>query len=156
MSGVHYKKTGGLAMYKTIGLFALGLCAAMAAGRPDLNGTWQLDSTGLENKLKSETLVIHQDEDSVQIAEDRTGKNGKEIKDDIQCNTLGQECKLKNAQVSLWYNGSILVLVETHNDIVTRTRFTPSGDGKTLNLEVTHMGPGNQKTENLIFTKQKP
>ncbi|MGO9255316.1 MAG: hypothetical protein ACLQU1_03290 [Bryobacteraceae bacterium] len=145
-------------MYKSIGFFALGLCAAMAAGRPDLNGVWQLDSSGLpgESKLKSETLVIHQSEDSVQISEDRTGKNGKEFKDDIQCNTMGQECKLKNAQVSLWYNGSILVLVETHNDVVTKTRFTSSEDGKTLNMEVTHMAPGNPRTENLTFTKQKP
>jgi hypothetical protein len=56
--------------------------------------------------------------------------------------------------VSLWYNGSMLVLVETHNDIVTKTRFTPSDDGKTLHLEVIHMGPANQRTENLTFTKQ--
>jgi hypothetical protein len=144
-------------MYKSIGLFVLGLGAAMAAARPDLNGVWQLDSSGIpsESKLKSETLVIHQGEDSVEISEDRTSKSGKEIKDDIQCNTLGQECKLKSAQVSLWYNGSMLVLVETHNDVVTKTRFTPSEDGKTLNMEVIHMAPGNPRTENLTFTKQK-
>jgi hypothetical protein len=143
-------------MYKAIALFVLSVCAAVATGRPELNGTWQLDSATLnaESKLKSETLVIHQNEDSVEIAEDRTAKNGKEIKDDIQCNTMGQECKLKNQQVSLWYNGSMLVLVETHNDIVTKTRFTPSDDGKTLHLEVIHMGPANQRTENLTFTKQ--
>ncbi|HTX35822.1 MAG TPA: hypothetical protein VME43_12410 [Bryobacteraceae bacterium] len=143
-------------MYRLIGLFALGLCVAMAAGRPELNGTWQLDSNGIptESKLKSETLVIHQNEDSVEISENRTAKNGKEIKDDIQCNTMGQECKVKNLQVSLWYNGAMLVLVETHNDLVTKTRFTPSEDGKTLHLEVIHMGSGPQKTENLTFTKQ--
>ena len=143
-------------MYRAIGLLGLSLCAAMAADRPELNGKWQLDSTTLaaEAKFKAETLVIHQNEESVEISEDRTGKNGKEMKDDIQCNTMGQQCKLKNLQVSLWYNGPILVLVETHNDVVTRTRFTPSDDGKTLHLEVTHMGPGTPKTENLTFLKQ--
>jgi hypothetical protein len=147
-------------MYKWIGFFALGLCAAMAAGRPDLNGVWQLDSNGLagESKLKSETLVIHQSEDSVQISDDRTGKNGKEFKNEIDCNTLGQECKLKSAQVSLWYNGSMLVLVETQHDntVVTKKRLTPSEDGKTLSMEVIHIAPANQKTENLTFTKQQP
>ncbi len=143
-------------MYRSIGLLVLGLCVAMAADRPELNGTWQLDSSTLsaEAKLKSETLVIHQDEDSVQISEDRTGKNGKEMKDDIQCNTMGQQCKLKNAEVSAWYNGSILVLVQTHNDVTTRTRFSPSDDGKTLHLEISHMGPSGEKLEKLTFTKQ--
>jgi hypothetical protein len=144
-------------MHRSIGLFLLGLCAALAAERPELNGVWQLDSTTLtpETKLKSETLVIHQNEDSVEISENRTAKNGKESKDDIQCNTLGQQCKLKNLEVSLWYNGSMLVLVETHNDLTTKTRFTPSEDGKTLRLEVTHMVSGNEKTENLTFTRQQ-
>ena len=141
-------------MYRLIGLLALSLCAAMAADRPELNGTWQLDASGADSKFKSETLVIHQTEDSVEIAKDRTTKSGKESKDDIQCNTMGQECKLKNVQVSLWYNGSMLVLVETHNDVVTKTRFSSSEDGKTLKLEVTHMAPGAQKIENLTFTKK--
>ena len=47
----------------------------------------------------------------------------------------------------------MLVLVETHNDVVTKTRFTPSEDGKTLNMEVIHMAPGNPRTENLKFSK---
>jgi hypothetical protein len=144
-------------MYKSIGLLALGLFAAMAASREGLNGVWQLDNTALaaDSKLKSETLVIREGDDSVAITEDRTGKNGKESKNDIQCNTLGQQCKLKNLDVSVYYNGTILVLIETHNDIVTKKRFTSSEDGKTLNLEVMHMGPGNPRTENLTFTKQK-
>jgi len=143
-------------MHRTIFLLALGCGAAFGAGRPDLNGTWQLDSGALaaEAKFKIETLVIHQGDDSVQITENRAGKNGKDLKEDIQCNTLGQECKLKNDKVSLWYNGSMLVLVETHNDVVTKTRFS-SADGKTLNMEVIHMGP-TERTENLTFIKQKP
>jgi hypothetical protein len=145
-------------MYKWIGFLALGLCAAMAAERPDLNGVWQLNTNSLaaESKLKSETMVIHQSEDTVQISDDRTGKNGKEIKNEIDCNTMGQECKLKNTQVSLYYNGSVLVLVETQRENVIKKRLTESEDGKTLSVEVIHIAPPNQKTENLTFTKQQP
>lgn len=143
-------------MYKAIGLLVLGLGAAAAADRPDLNGVWQLSSDpGAESKLKSETLVIRQNEDSIEISEDRTSKSGKEIKDDIQCNTMGQECKLKNVQVSLYYNGPLLVMLQTQHDVVIKKRFTPSEDGKTLNLEVIHMAPGTQRSETLTFTRQK-
>jgi len=141
-------------MYRSIGLFVLSVCAMAATGRPELNGVWQLDAAA-EGKYKTETLTIHQTEDSVEIAEDRTAKNGKETRDDIQCNTMGQQCKLKNTQVSLWYNGAMLVLMETHNDVVTKTRFSSSDDGKTLHMEVTHLAPGNPRTENLTFTKIK-
>jgi hypothetical protein len=140
-------------MHKTFGLCALSLFAAMAAGRPELNGTWQLENAGPESKFKTETVIIHQGDDSVEITENRVAKNGKELKDGIQCNTLGQECKLKNEQVSAYYNGALLVLIETHNDVVTKTRFSASDDGKKLNMEVTHMSPGNPRTENLTFAK---
>jgi hypothetical protein len=146
----------GWFMYKWIGLFGIGLWAALAADRPDLNGVWQLENApGAEGKFKSETLVIHQKEDSVEISEDWTAKNGKETKDEIDCNTMGQECKLKSENVQLWYNGAMLVLMETHNNVVTKTRFSSSEDGKTLHMEVTHMAPGAPRTENLTFTKQK-
>ena len=142
-------------MFKTIGLIALGLGAAAAADRPDLNGVWQLsNSAGAESKFKSETLTIHQGDDTVQITEDRTARNGKEMKDDIQCNTSGQECKLKTERVSLYYNGQRLVMLETQRDIVTKKRFTTSEDGKTLNLEVIHIAPGAQRTETFTYTKQ--
>ena len=143
-------------MHKAIGLLALGLGAAVAAERPDLNGVWQLTGNpATDSKLKAEVLTIHQSEDSVEIADARTAKNGKETKDDIQCNTMGQECKLKNLHVSLYYNGPRLVMVQTEHDVVTKKRFMPSDDGKTLNLEVIHMAPGPEKTETLTFTKQQ-
>src|SRR5215469_3643063 len=112
-------------MYKAIGLLVVVLGAAAATGeRPDLNGIWQLTGDqASDSKLKSETLVIQQKEDSITITDDRTAKNGKEVKDDVQCNTIGQECKLKNLHVSFWYNGSALVEVETLRDVVIKKRF---------------------------------
>jgi len=86
-------------MWKQLCLSALALgAAAAAAGRPDLNGTWQLDLSRSElgdDKLKSETLEIQQMEDSVQIADAMIAADGKERKSDIQCNTLGKECQFQ-------------------------------------------------------------
>jgi len=131
---------------------------AAAAGRHELNGTWQLDRSHSEvsdEKLKSETLEIQQMEDSVQIADAITATDGKERKSDIQCNTLGKECKLKGEQVSIWYNGSMLVMMETRRGgvLVVKKRLKASGDGQTLTMEVTSIAPQG-KSESFTFTKQ--
>jgi len=146
-------------MLKWIGLAALALWAAAAADRPDLNGAWQLDPAHCQPapaKLKSEMLTIRQTEDAVEIADDSTASNGKENKIEIQCNTMGQECKLKSSSVSLWYNGPMLVLIEKRhgNDIVVRKRLKPSEDGKTMTMEVSYLTSPGHQTENYIFTKQ--
>jgi len=147
-------------MWKQLCLSALALGAAAAAGgRPDLNGTWQLDLSRSEpgdDKLKSETLEIQQMEDSVQIADAVIAADGKERKSDIQCNTLGKECKLKGEQVSIWYNGPMLIIMETRqgNEVVVKRRLKASDDGRTLNMEVIRMAPSGEKTERFTFMKQ--
>lgn len=146
-------------MWKKLCLSALALAAAaVAAGRPDLNGTWQLDRSRGEigdDKLKSETLGIQQMEDSVQIADAITATDGKERKSEIQCNTLGKECKLKGEQVTSYYNGSMLVVIETlRNNLVVKRRLKTSDDGQTLSMEVIRMTPSGEKSESFLFTKQ--
>ncbi|HEY2017759.1 MAG TPA: hypothetical protein VGH38_29845, partial [Bryobacteraceae bacterium] len=145
-------------MWKWFYLSALLAGAAAAADRPDLNGTWQLDpahSQFTEDRLKSETLEIQQKEDSIQISEALTDPAGKERKSDVQCNTAGKECKLKGEQVSFWYNGPILVMMETRkgNEVVTKTSLKL--DGETLSVEVVHIAPAGEKNETLTFRKQK-
>ena len=145
-------------MWKWVCLSALALGAAAAAGRPQLTGTWQLDrarSQPGDEKLKSETLSIQQGDDSVQISDDVTETDGKEHKSDIQCNTVGKECKLKSEQVSAWYNGPILVIIETRrgNEVVVRKRLKTSDDGQTLSMEVDHLAPPSEKNETYTFTK---
>jgi len=146
-------------MFKRLCVSALALsAAAMAAGRSDLNGTWQLDrsrSTIGDDKLKDETLDIHQKEDSVRIADALTEADGKQRKSDIQCNTLGKECKLKGEQVSAWYNGEALVIMETlRNDVVVKRRLKASDDGRTLSVEVTRMASSGEKSESFSFSRQ--
>lgn len=129
-------------------LIAFTAAAGWATDRPDLNGTWQLSSTG-EGKLKFETLLIQQSEDGVKITE-----SGKEKAVDFTCAVDGHECKLEDGAISFWYNGSALVMMESHHnrDIVTKTRLVPAGDGKTLNLEITRVLPAGR---NATYTFKK-
>jgi hypothetical protein len=111
---------------------ALGL----AADHPDLNGVWKIPGTG-------ETLSIQQTDDSVKIAE--SGKESTQI----QCNTVGQACKIKGGEVTMWYNGAMLVLLEsTHGSShVVKKRLKVSDDGKSLEEEIIHIAPagGSEK-----------
>ncbi len=137
------------------------LSVAWAADRPDLSGTWVLDlSHSPGSKVKAETLSISQKPDAVQLSEDTTENNGKEVKVDIACNTDAQGCKVKEngqaTQVSFWYNGPMLVMMEQWhgNDYVTQKKLKPSDDGKTLSMEVVYIAPPGHKPETLTFTKQ--
>lgn len=129
---------------------ALTVAAAFAADRPDLNGTWQLNSS--PGKLKFETLLIEQASDSVKITE--TGGNKKPF--DVSCNTDAKECKIKEKKISFWYNGPALVMMEANQDgdEVIQTRLVPAGDGKTLDFEVTRILPEGGHSATYTFKKQ--
>ncbi len=105
-------------------------CVVSAADSDGLNGNWQSSSNG-------ETVSIQQQGDSVQIAE--TGKAAA----NIQCRTDGQACKIKGGEVMMWYNGPMLVVMETThgNSRVIKKRFRLSEDGKTLEEEVVRITP---------------
>jgi hypothetical protein len=133
----------------------------VAADHPALSGTWVFDpahSVISESKIKSETLAIDQQPESVKLSESVTETNGKATTSEISCNTAGQSCKVKahgEAEVSFWYNGGMLVMSEMRhgNDWVVKRRLKPSGDGRTLIMEVIHLAP-TQNTETLAFTRQ--
>lgn len=136
---------------------AATLSVSLAQDRPDLNGTWQLQST--DPRVKSETLAITQKPDSIDIVR-TTDTGSRQIKDDITCNTDGQECKVKEngqaTQISMYYNGAMLVMIEQRhgNDFVTKRRLKLSPDGKSLQMEVMTINPPGKPTENLVYTRQ--
>jgi hypothetical protein len=148
-------------MQKYIVVSVFALCAAVAADHPALGGTWVLDpahSVTSKSKIKSETLAIDQQPESVKLSETVTETNGKATTSEISCNTAGASCKVKDhgaAEVSFWYNGGMLVMSEMRhgNDWVVKRRLKPSGDGRTLVIEVIHLAPA-QNTETLTFTRQ--
>ncbi len=141
-------------------VFALG--AAVAADHPVLGGTWVLDPSNSAiagSKIKSETLAIEQQPESVKLSETVTGTNGKATVSEISCNTAGESCKVKDhgaAEVSFWYNGAMLVMSEMRhgNDWVVKRRLTPSVDRPHAGYRGgSHLAP-TQNTETLTFTRQ--
>ena len=149
-------------MRKLLLLCTLTLSAAWAQDRPELNGTWHLDparSAFSDMKLKAQTITIHQEDESIKIADAATEDNGKERKLEYECNTNGKECALKlNGQpfkISAYYNGAVLVLIEQRksSDATMRKRLRTSEDGKTLTIEIANLARPGQKPDSLVYAK---
>ena len=127
-------------------------CSAMAwlvlplAGqdRPNLSGTWSAAGA---------TWVINEDDSSIQITESESGASKKV---ELKCTTDGKDCKVSGLKgsASFWYNGSILVEMESKGDKVTRYRMKLSDDGKTLTVETTSIVPKSSQDDVLVFRKQ--
>ena len=136
----------------------LVLSAAVAAGqeqeRPSFSGTWQFDASKSElhsNKISSATWVIEEGDNSIHISQT---ENGKPKKTELQCTTDGKECKFPgDRRDSFWFNGPMLVDMETKNDHVIQYRMKISDDGKTLTVEVTPIVPQSDKIDTLVFQK---
>ena len=141
-------------MRRILCLLTFAGIALWAADRPDMTGKWLFDSSHAA-KLKISTLEIHQSADSVEIAE-AAGPESKGKTVHLACATSGQQCKIKEAgeQVSFWYNGPALVMMEMRHgsDIVIKTRLEPSEDGKTLHMQVSHIVPEG-KEESYTLTR---
>lgn len=144
-------------MRKWFCLALLAVGTAAAGDRPDLSGNWKLDlahSQAGEEKVQSGTLVIHQTEDDVAITNSLMSPDGKEKKLEVQCNTVGKDCKLKEGVFSAYYNGPALVMMQTHGSLAVKRRLTLSSDGGKLTMEVIHISPADKPSETYTFVKQ--
>lgn len=139
-------------------------CSALAAlvlplaaqDRPNLSGTWQFDTAKSQlhaDKVAGATWVINEDDNSIQITEN---EDGAPKKVQLKCTTDGKECKITGdkATASFWYNGPLLVEMETKGDHVTRYRMKLSDDGKTLTVDTTSIVPQSTQDDVLVFRKQ--
>lgn len=121
--------------------------ADQKADRAGLSGSW-VQNGG------SDAWVINSAADGLHV----TQIEGANPVADFQCNTDGQNCEVKikghKATVSMYYNGSALVQLETKGDLIVKRRFTllPSGEMK---VEVTPM-TGRVQTEELEFRRGEP
>jgi hypothetical protein len=145
-------------------IYALSACWALvslavpSAGqeqeRPSFSGTWTFDASKSEvhsSKISSATWVIEEGDNSIHISQT---ENGKAKKTELQCTTDGKECKFPgDRRDSFWFNGSMLVDMETKSEHVTRFRMKISDDGKTLTVEVTPIVPQSDKIDTLVFQK---
>lgn len=127
-----------------------------AQDRPNLSGTWQFDSTQSQVHtvtIAGATWVINEDDSSIEISESESGANKKV---EMKCTIDGKECKLsgEKATASFWYNGPMLVEMESKGDHVTRFRMKLSADGKTLTVDSTSIVPQSTQNDVLVFKKQ--
>ncbi len=142
------------------GLFCVPAVAQDDA-KPDLTGTWQLDATKSEmpvNKLAGLTMLISEKNGKININEIEKLADGKERKMTYTCTTDGKECEVPEtkAKASFWYNGPMLVSMETERNgaNVTRQRLKLSPDSKSLNVEISNLVPVSDKTDKLVLLKQ--
>jgi hypothetical protein len=135
-------------------LLLAGRAPSQDQDRPNFSGTWQFDASKSElhfSKISSATWVIEEGDNSIHISQT---ENGKPKKTELQCSTDGKECKFPgDRRDSFWYNGAMLVDMETKNSSVTRYRMKISDDGKTLTVEVSQIVPQNDKPDTMVFQK---
>ena len=136
----------------------LSACVLIAQNlsKPNLSGTWQLDPAQSElysSRLNHATWVIDEKDNSIHLTETETGKADRKV--ELTCTTDGKECRIpgEKTKASFWYNGPMLVEMETSGDNATRYRMRLSPDGKALNVEVTYIVPQTEKADKLVFNK---
>jgi len=125
-----------------------GACAAAAADRQTLIGAWHAQDGGA-----SKTWTLTANGDAMHIVR---AENDQKVSE-VECNTSGRECELKDAgkpvKVSMWFNGSKLVVMETRGTEVLKRRFAASDDGNAMELETIPIVPqGKSETVHLTRT----
>jgi hypothetical protein len=115
--------------------------------RAKLTGSWQ--ETGDAKVASSWTLQPLPDR--MHIA----SSNGSKTVVEFDCK-LAQECDIKDsghhAKVMMYFNGPKLVETETMGSRIVKRRFTVTGDGNTMELEVIPIEPDG-KTETIVFKR---
>jgi uncharacterized protein YfaP (DUF2135 family) len=112
----------------------LAISAGMAfaddqADRAKLTGKWQ-SAAGAQS-----SWTLAENGDSIHIV---NADQGQPV-EDFSCTTSGKECSVKHAghssKVSMWFNGSKLVELETTGNQTVKRRFSVSGNGDTMDIE---------------------
>lgn len=128
-------------------LFGLSAMAADNGDRDKLFGSWV--ETG---NSASSTWTFAGTGDSFHVTQvDGTAKVA-----DYPCEADGKQCAVKlagkKAEVSMYFNGPKLVLLETQGPTVVKRRFAVLEQGDTMEMEVIPIVPGG-KTETVQFKR---
>ena len=98
------------------------------------------------------TWVFEDKGDSLKIDQMKGGEKLAEF----ECNTMGRECEMKEAgkkaTVSMWFNGSKLVQLETKCSDIVKRRFEVNAKGDAMDVEITPISQGG-KAETLHLTR---
>jgi hypothetical protein len=123
------------------------------SSRARLMGKWQqIDGDG---EARSTWGLEEGSADSIHV----TNSSGAQILTEFECNTVGKECVVKDAgrksKVSMWFNGPKLVELETRGAQVLKRRFSITGDGDTMDIEIIPIAPAG-KVETSHFKRVSP
>jgi hypothetical protein len=139
------------ALAAIIGLaFAMTAAGDQVEDRAKLNGTWEIEN----GSGKPITWVIEQKDDTAHFA----NSEGDQKAADFECSTRGRECKIadsgKDAKISMWFNGSSLIQMETKGSDVTKRKFSVTPEGDKLSVEIVPIVPAG-KAETLHFKRSQ-
>jgi len=117
----------------------------------NLAGKWQIDPARSDGTDGITLNIQVNSDDSIHYRRDTQAGGTAEF----TCTTDGKECDMTDAghkaKISLWYNGSALVMMETKGNNVLKRKLTVTG--ATLEMQVIPIVPQG-RTDKLIFIKQ--
>lgn len=137
--------------YAVVLVFLLLCCALLAetvSDRSKLAGTWESATPG---KGGPEAWVIEEDDSGLRIKHTDSGKVT-----EFACDRGKRDCEVKGdarkLQVSTWFNGPMLVQLETRGSDVVKRRFVVQSQDDLMEVEVMPLVPPG-KTEVLRFKR---
>jgi hypothetical protein len=135
---------------RIVGLAGLMFSVAAFAGdgdRAKLMGGW-------ESQTGTDHWMFEAKGDAVHV----TYLQGDKKLADFECDTDGKDCATKvgghSAKVSLWFNGSKLVELETRGSEVVKRRFAVAGAGEEMDLEIIPIA-SDSRAETLHFKRAR-
>jgi hypothetical protein len=133
-------------------LLALPVLADEQADRAQLIGKWLS-----EDSATQETWILESKGDSLRV----TQSDGDKTIAEFECKPSGVECEGtdsgKKAKVTMYFNGSALVQLETRGSDVTKRRFALTGKPDMMDVEVIPLvGEGKTETLHLKRVSQLP
>jgi hypothetical protein len=138
----------------TVGLLFLAVTAwgDDATQRDKLSGSWRVENSNANaNPNEPSTWVLQPSTEGVHMA----ASNGAKPLVAFDCK-MAQECEIKDAghraKVMIYFNGPKLIETETMGSHIVKRRFTVTGDGNTMELEVIPIEPQG-KPETVVFKR---
>ncbi len=132
---------GARVLYTLLFLGSVAL-ADDAGDRAKLPGTWQSD--------QNVTWMLENTGNTMKLTETQNGQKVSEV----ECNVTGKECEVTEnghkAKVSMWFNGSKLVELETKGSEVVKRTFALTGQQDAMEVVLMPVVPSG-KTETVSF-----